>query len=872
MRTQRAARPSARSAPHGRRWAAGRIAAALGAAAALCAFALLYDPGLWSAIWNGDLPHSWDGSGHYAAAKLYADSIFPDTFGWLPQYAAGTPFPNFYPPLFQWIIGALTNWLGVPFDAAFKAVLLVCALSMPLAIWRLARTATGRTAIGILAAAAAFLLLFDKRNYHPLGLSYPSTFLIGLYTQPLGFLCTCLWYERFCRARRRPQWLASTLLMALVFLSSMFTAEIAVGLWTTTVGFNWYRALRGRAPRVRKRLRAVAAWQSLTLPIGALLAAFWLVPAFQERAFFVTRPMPAPSSELTNPLLLTWYAVGAAGAVIWARRPSAGTFPVLFTLVLGYIAVSVANQPAFLPWLPVQPSRALSTLNFLVAVPVGVAVSHAARLRRFRWRIGWALAASAVLLLALRPLVETAEYRLAFYSASNGDFRRVAPILRFAEPRHDGMFLVEQAPMSAAGPALDGRALSAYLGMQGNKSASFESRESPLSSPLLYPLAGAFSAGKDTWGLSSMLADDAGFLQEDLETHLRQAREYGIRYLVLVTNAAKARLAKLPADRAVRHDFGVWSVFELAGPPRGEAETMAAKPVLVLTSFSTKLTRRSDYNFLRIAEEEFLDAPGLPLAFGPEYRAEALPDAGLFSGLVVESYRCANMQAAFSEVQRFSRVVPVVLVESDDPLFRLLYGRRAELGQVTIVRRTQSNDDRWIGVGRPVPYRFDAVRQTWIDVKSALLALSAHVHAPPPGPPTDCLVTWLKDGERIECGDGRNPVPVRVATSFHPNWRASEKQPVLMLGPSLIYTTARGSTDLTFQRSAVERAAMFVSALVLFGVLAGMLLVRRPVPLLAAGTLTRSATRAAALLPPQPPSRTDEASSHFPTIPARSRR
>ena len=31
--------------------------------------------------------------------------------------------------------------------------------------------------------------------------------------------------------------------------------------------------LRGRAPRVRKRLRAVAAWQSLTLPIGALLAA-----------------------------------------------------------------------------------------------------------------------------------------------------------------------------------------------------------------------------------------------------------------------------------------------------------------------------------------------------------------------------------------------------------------------------------------------------------------------------------------------------------------------------------------------------------------------------------------------------------------------
>jgi hypothetical protein len=215
---------------------------------------------------------------------------------------------------------------------------------------------------------------------------------------------------------------------------------------------------------------------------------------------------------------------------------------------------------------------------------------------------------------------------------------------------------------------------------------------------------------------------------------------------------------------------------------------------------------------------------------------------------VVESYRCANVQAAFSEVQRFSRAVPVVLVESDDPLFRLLRDRRAELGQVAMVPRTQPNADSWIGVGRPAPYRFDAVRQTWIDAK---LALSAHMQAPPPGPPTDCLVTRLKDGERITCGDGRNPVPVRVATSFHPNWRASDKQPVLMLGPSLIYTTARGSTDLRFQRSGVERAAMFVSALVLFGVLAGMLLGRRRVPLLVAGTLTRSATRAAALLPPQ---------------------
>src|SRR5688500_6329446 len=52
-------------------------------------------------------PRAWDGTGHFAVAQIYDKSIFPDTFGWIPSFFAGMPFPNFYPPMFFWIVSLL---------------------------------------------------------------------------------------------------------------------------------------------------------------------------------------------------------------------------------------------------------------------------------------------------------------------------------------------------------------------------------------------------------------------------------------------------------------------------------------------------------------------------------------------------------------------------------------------------------------------------------------------------------------------------------------------------------------------------------------------------------------------------------------------
>jgi hypothetical protein len=343
----------------------------------------------------------------------------------------------------------------------------------------------------------------------------------------------------------------------------------------------------------------------------------------------------------------------------------------------------------------------------------------------------------------------------------------------------------------------------------------------------LYPLAGSVSSGKDNFGLSSVLAEDTDFLGQDVERHIQQAAQYRIRYFVMVTNAAKARMAALGPDRVARRDFGVWTVFEMKGPIPPEAAPLAAKPALALTAFSAKLTRPSDYDFLRLAEEDFAYPADPPIAFRPNLRADRLPDAAMFSGLVVEEYRYGYIGAAFERIRQFSREKPTVLVESPDPLFRLLEQRLPELGRVSVVRRTPPDSDRWIGTTRRSSYRADSVRQTWQRVRAAL---SAMLPAEASGSPsTSCGVTSGPGVQEVRCGAGARgePVPVAINTNFHPNWRAADGRPLFMLSPTLMYTAVQGPAELTFRRSGLDDAALVVSAMSFAAILVAMFLGRR---------------------------------------------
>src|SRR5438445_593521 len=146
---------------------------------------------LWRAVWGGTQSRAWDGTGHSAIAQIYDQSIFPDTFGWTNAYFAGMPFPNFYTPVFYWCVALIHHTDLVSFATAFKLMVVVPVLLMPVAIWLLGWFLSNKNRLVATAVAVgSVLLLIDVRFMGALlaGLDYFSTFQIGLYTQPLGFI------------------------------------------------------------------------------------------------------------------------------------------------------------------------------------------------------------------------------------------------------------------------------------------------------------------------------------------------------------------------------------------------------------------------------------------------------------------------------------------------------------------------------------------------------------------------------------------------------------------------------------------------------------------------------------------------------------
>src|SRR5689334_6826457 len=99
--------------------------------AVICLLPVALTSFIWLEVVRGVASRAIDGSGHFAAAQIYDQTIFPDTFGWTNAYFAGMPLPNFYPPLFFWLVSLVHHTGLVSFGAAFKLVLAVPLIIMP---------------------------------------------------------------------------------------------------------------------------------------------------------------------------------------------------------------------------------------------------------------------------------------------------------------------------------------------------------------------------------------------------------------------------------------------------------------------------------------------------------------------------------------------------------------------------------------------------------------------------------------------------------------------------------------------------------------------------------------------------------------------
>ncbi|HKQ54055.1 MAG TPA: hypothetical protein VJT74_16885 [Pyrinomonadaceae bacterium] len=801
---------------------------------AVTALPVLFTTELWAEIWTGVRSQAWDGSGHQVLAQLYSATTFPDTFGWINNYFGGMPHPNFYPPLFYWLVALLDHTHLVSFVTAFKLVLALSTLLLPAATWALAWKVSGKNGLFAFCAALAVTpLLVDSRFFissGPLGITYMSTFLTGLYTHPLGYLLLILWYAVYSDLDQTTGRVAcSSLLMALALLSSLYGAGITGLLIASTAVYDFVRLRRATDPEGRRRMRRALIGHLVSPFIAVGLALFWLAPVLSAREYLVTQPSSVPFRELVPPAMWVWYAFAAAGIFLWLRRERSNDslmWPYLATCVL--LACAVFFSGLFAPrWLPIHPARFAATLNFMLALPVGWAlafvlhkaaaqlgITHAAGRKPARsshplHKIGtvFALLIFAIIFVTV---VTPPSFRLAFYPTADGE--KIDPILAFAREHRDGRYLVEIPPFSDAETAHEGRAINNYLGGQGNEVLTLFFREVSPSVIFMSPLVNTFSVQADPFGISSTLADDKDFAAQPVADHLKQARLMGVRYLVIRSPWSRNRLEG-QGDIKARHDFGLWSVYELGSEPAGQVQAAAYKPALVVSGLNLKGRRQNVSDFVRLAEEQFSSTwYDVLLARSGETRLDHLDFDEGFGALVVDTYEYDDEDAAFNHLREFAERRTLILLAADSPLFQRVRNSLSDFPQAVVVERTADEPGAWLEPGAPTrSYGNTAIRKTWGEIRRILDERKVAVVA-------EGALTAQVGQEAIKIDSSVQPAgatPVLIRTTFHPNWRRADGKAVYPITPFFMLTFVREPVELVFARRAFDSAGLILSAVTL---------------------------------------------------------
>jgi hypothetical protein len=740
------------------------------------------------------------------------------------------PFPNFYPPLFYWLTSLLEHTHLFSFATAFKLVIITPVLLMPAALWLLGYTVSNKSRLVAAAVSLATIpLLCDSRFslILPAGLDYFSTFQIGLYAQPLGFVLMISWYIVYSRSHLRGWKLAlSSLLLAFTVLANFFNAITASIFVTATLISNVMRYRRASSQEQRSEERSEMLSHVVSPLLALSLTLFWLLPMLNSYEYFVTRPFVVETGLLVSPSFWLWYALALLGGIFWLRRHrTRSAWPYLVTCLM--LAVIVLFAATIAPaWFPLQSPRFLSTLNFLLAVPVGYtlatvfcafakllgeisSIKQPLTLRRVRYTAG-----TAIVLLTIFALSSPGtRWAYTFYpKEGKGD---VDEVLAFAREHRDGRYLVEVINPTR-NPAyteasFDARAVNSYLGAQGNETLSTVFHEASPNVMFTLPTINAFSNYPDSFGISSVLADDLDFHNQPLSEHIERARTLGVKYLVIRTPLMKERIGK-EAGIEAKHDFGWWSVFELKDEAAPHVQILPYRPALVVSNFTLKSRRQNELSFIRLVEEQFAeDWLDVRLVRSNENVIDRIQNSERFGALIVVTYDYDDENAAFERLRDFAQKRQLILMTGGSQLFQRIQEARGEFPMLEIIERQTEEPGESLEAIRPIHhYGSSAIRQQWKAIRSALERSKI---------PTESASIQIKVessqntiGLRLDQAMSVGELPVLINTTYHPNWQRDDGDNIYAVAPFNMVAFVTRSVNLNYGRRALDSAGLWVSA------------------------------------------------------------
>lgn len=472
---------------------------------------------------------------------------------------------------------------------------------------------------------------------------------------------------------------------------------------------------------------------------------------------------------------------------MWYKKPTEKKIIYGLTCVILFILCFILAP--FMPiWFPFQSNRFLATLNFLLCIPAGDFIAHLVRIIEYKYLKKnlqpLEYVVPILVVIGLSVLLKAPVFDLAFYKKEMDE--RVAPILEFAADRKDGRYLVEVPDQRYPAAQLDGRAISAYLGSQGNEVTGVVFREASPNSIFFNPVINAFSAHPDSYGISSVLSDDLDFAEQPIHKHIERAKFIGVRYFVIISPWIKERLSR---DQSIAHryEIGAWTIYEIADPIIEKASVLENKPALLVSSFTVKGRKSDEISYIRLVEEQFNDAWfEVMLARSAEQSVDKLSKTDNFGALIVEKYSYEDIQVAFDKLLDYSYRNTLILIDDEDPLFKMIEDNKSMFPHLYILERPSEASGHLLSSEQPTTsYAESRIRTLWKQIRTLLEQTKRQVER------ASVKSQAISSNKMtLNVSTEGEDIPILLRASFHPNWRREDHQPIYAVTPFFTLTFA----------------------------------------------------------------------------------
>lgn len=725
-------------------------------------------------FWQLQIIGGWDGTSHAAIGEYYSRYIFPKTWGWIPYWFNGMPFPQFYPPLFYFLLALLAKFLPLSYTTLLKGMLTGLTLSLPVLLsWITYRYTCNRYAAFAAGLTTVFNLSFDSYG-DKFGIALGGTFRDGLFTQLLGFICLLLWFNLLLQVEssQRARY-GSGILLFCTLLSNVHIVPVAATLWSTTAIFRGSRLIRNF------NQKDVMPWGRLYVGLWVLpclCAAFWYLPMLCHFEYVATMALASPNMQLVLRLWMGYLGmIGIASLMSIVKKDH--IIQIIVAACLGILTVSGIQSKNWLPSLPLQPFRFLAVFYFLSPILIGYVIGN---LTAWFTRSSLKILACGIMLL---PIAGNLYQHKISYFGFYHDYEReqIKQIIQYMQGKLEATNVEVYTPYAQPSHFV----LNALLGKNGVHTSYIVFREAAIGSIFQTPLRNSLSHDKEAWGIDTFLAYDGEFLSQDIDKHLDRAKFMGMKYFLAASPAMVKMFINHPRTELLR-DFGVWKLFQLRESVAW-AEVLHYEPVAFFGDVNFKKRNVFDYDFVRFQEELFFQGIFDPLLVRPvNPYLDMSSDWHRFKLAIIADYRYRSLEQAYANLEAYSRSHPLLCIASDDPLFTRLLQLDASHQIYSFPHLTDQQEDLQ-PLRTQLKSIFDLIERLKVPIAGAQ---NQHVQK---------VNITNNQIEVVLSRQTEQELPILIKVNYFPAWRRSdENAPLYMATPTFILSYTRQDMTLTF--------------------------------------------------------------------------